>query len=77
MPSQEPQIGCSQIKFVLATPIPGVFDVEARIRQLRSSLEPHCPFLIPKYQHENIMAAIKLYEDGIIKEKRYVSCTAR
>lgn len=70
MPSQEPEIDCSQIKFAPATPIPGVFDVEARIKQLRSYLEPNCTLFVPEYQHANILAAIRLYEEGIIKGER-------
>ncbi len=55
-----------QIKFLPAIPQPRVFDVQARIQQLRDSLDPKNPLYQPEQQHVNIKAVIKLYEDGEI-----------
>jgi hypothetical protein len=51
------------IKFSPAIPLPEPFDVEGRIQELRSYLDPNDPSYQPKEQHTNIKAAIKLYED--------------
>lgn len=47
-----------------------VFDIEARIKELRAQLEPGYPLFVPDYQHVNLRAAIKLYEEGKIKGER-------
>jgi hypothetical protein len=47
-------------------PNPVPFDVQKRIQQLRSYLDPKDPNYQPEQQHTNIKAAIKLYEDGKI-----------
>jgi hypothetical protein len=54
------------ITFAPAFPIPFVFDVEERLQQLHSYLEPGNPMYQPEPQHINIKAAIKLYKDGKI-----------
>jgi hypothetical protein len=55
----------NKIEFSPATPIPLVFDVQKRIQELRSYLEPNNHQFQPE-QHANIKAAIKFYEDGKI-----------
>ena len=62
----EAEIDYSKIKFSPATPIPLPFDVQKRIQELRSYLDPNNPNYQPEYQHTNIGAAIKLYEEGKI-----------
>jgi len=62
----EAEIDYSKIKFLPATPMPLPFDVQKRIQELRSYLDPNDPNHQPKYQHTNIKAAIKLYEEGKI-----------
>ncbi|KAI9763427.1 MAG: hypothetical protein M1840_000508 [Geoglossum simile] len=52
------------VTFAPAFPMPRVFDVQERIRQLRSFLDASDPWYQPEPQHININAAIKLYEDG-------------
>jgi len=52
------------ITFAPAFPIPLVFNVQERIEQLRSYLDPNNPLYQPEPQHINIKAAITLYEDG-------------
>ncbi|KAI9864845.1 MAG: hypothetical protein M1813_002615 [Trichoglossum hirsutum] len=52
------------ITFAPAFPIPLVFNVQERIEQLRSYLDPSNPLYQPEPQHINIKAAITLYEDG-------------
>ncbi|KAI9781392.1 MAG: hypothetical protein M1839_005986 [Geoglossum umbratile] len=52
------------ITFSPAVPVPLVFDVQERIEQLRSYLDPSNPLYQPEPQHINIKAAITLYEDG-------------
>jgi len=54
----------SNIEFSPAIPIPLVFDVQKRIEQLQSFLDPNDPNYQPEEQHTNIKAVIKLYEDG-------------
>ncbi|KAH0547707.1 hypothetical protein FGG08_000196 [Glutinoglossum americanum] len=54
----------SPITFAPAFPIPLVFDVQERIQQLHSYLDPSNPLYQPEQQHINIKAAIQLYEDG-------------
>ena len=54
------------IKCSPAIPIPLPFDVQKRIQELRSYLDPKDPNYQPEYQHINIRAAIKLYEEGKI-----------
>lgn len=45
-------------------PVP--FDVQARINELRSHLDPDSPIYERPEQHENIETAITLYEEGKI-----------
>jgi hypothetical protein len=54
------------IEFSPAIPIPIFVDVQKRIQELRSYLDPNNPHYQPEQQHTNIKAAIKLYEDGKI-----------
>ena len=56
----------STIKFSPAIPFPAPFDVQRRIQQLRSFLDPNHPNYQREEQHINIKAAIQLYEDGKI-----------
>jgi len=46
------------------TPSTMVFDVQERIRQFSSYLDPSNSLYQPEPQHINIRAAIKLYEGG-------------
>ncbi len=55
-----------QVEFSPATPIPRVFDVQARIKALEGYLDPANPNYEPERQHDNIRAAIKLYKEGKI-----------
>ena len=55
-------MAAKQIEFSPAIPIPFVFDVQERIQQLRSYLDPKHPFHHPE-QNVNIEAVIKLYEE--------------
>ena len=59
----ENEIDYSKIQFSPAVPMPMPFDVKKRIQELRSYLDPNNPDYQPKYQHTNIKAAIKLYEE--------------
>jgi hypothetical protein len=54
------------IEFSPAIPSPAPFDIQKRIQELRSYLDPNNPNYQPEQQHINIKAAIKLYEDGKI-----------
>jgi hypothetical protein len=54
------------IKFSPGILFPTPFDVQKRIQQLRSYLDPNDPNYQPEQQHTNIKAVIKLYEDGKI-----------
>ena len=54
------------IEFSPAIPLPAPFDVQKRIQELRSYLDPNNPNYQPEQQHTNIKATIKLYEDGKI-----------
>jgi hypothetical protein len=54
------------ISFGPAIPMPLVFDVQERIKELHSYLDPSNPLYQPEPQHVNIKAAITLYEDGKI-----------
>ena len=54
------------IKWLPTIPFPVPFDVQKRIQELRSYLDPNDPHYQPERQHINIKAAIKLYEDGKI-----------
>ncbi|KIN04941.1 hypothetical protein OIDMADRAFT_50774 [Oidiodendron maius Zn] len=54
------------IKFLPAIPNPVPFDIQKRIQQLRSFLDPNNVHYQPERQHINIKAVIKLYEDGKI-----------
>jgi hypothetical protein len=54
------------IKWLPSIPCPVPFDVQKRIQQLRSYLDPNDSNYQPEQQHKNIKAAIKLYEDGKI-----------
>lgn len=54
------------VEFSPATPIPRVFDIQARIKALQGYLDPSNPNYEPEWQHGNIRAAIKLYEEGKI-----------
>jgi len=58
-------IDCSKIKFDPGF-IPPPLDIEKRLEQLRRSLDPNDPRYEPEYQHTNIRAIIKLYEEGKI-----------
>ena len=62
----EAEIDYSKIEFSPAIPIPFTFDVQKRIQELRSYLDPNSPDYQPEYQHTNIKAIIKLYEEGKI-----------
>jgi hypothetical protein len=62
----EAEIDYSKIKFLPAIPMPLPFDVQKRIEELRSYLDPNNPNHQPEYQYTNIKAAIKLYEEGKI-----------
>jgi hypothetical protein len=62
----------SKIEFSPATPLPAVFDVQERIRQLRGYLDPNNPQYEREEQHINIKAVIKLYEDGKIDGLQHV-----
>ena len=63
------------IKFAPAIPLPVKFDMQARVRQLRTFLDPSDPWYQPEAQHVNIRKVIELYLDGTIdgSEKIYVS----
>ena len=63
----------SKIKWSPATPINPPFDVQKRIKELRSYLDPNNPDREPERQHVNIRAVIKLYEDGKIDGIKPVS----
>ena len=54
------------IEFSPVIPFPAPFDVQKRIQELRTYLDPNNPNYQPEQQHININAAIKLYEDGKI-----------
>lgn len=45
-------------------PIPTIFQVKERIRQLQDGLNPSSPFYEREGQHMNIRALIKLYGSG-------------
>jgi len=60
---EEDNIDYSKIKFSPMVPLPDTFDVEKRIEELRSYLDPESPDYQPKNQHVNIKAVIKLYEE--------------
>ena len=47
-------------------PLPIVFDVQERIKQLHRYLDPKDPQYEREEQHDNIKATSKLYEDGKI-----------
>jgi hypothetical protein len=61
-----------KIEFSPAMPLPPVFDVQERIRQLHRYLDPEDPQYERKEQHTNIRAAIKLYEEGKIDGSQHV-----
>ena len=44
--------------------LPTTFDVQKRIQELRSYLDPNDPTYQPEQQHTNIKATVELYEDG-------------
>ena len=54
------------IEFSPVIPLPIPFDVQERLQELRSYLDPNHPDYQPEQQHINIKAVIKLYEDGKI-----------
>jgi hypothetical protein len=54
-----------KLKFSPAIPWPATFDVQERIKELRSYLDPKHPWYKSE-QLVNIKAVIQLYEDGII-----------
>jgi len=62
----EDKIDYSKLKVSPAVPIPDPLNVEERIQELRSYLDPKNPDYEPENQHINIKALIKLYEDGKI-----------
>lgn len=47
-------------------PLPSIFDPNARITFLQSLLVETNPYYQPPRQHENIKAAIKMYESGVL-----------
>lgn len=55
-----------QVEFSPARPIPRVFDIQARIKTLQGYLHLANPSYESERQHDNIRAAIKLYEEGKI-----------
>ena len=61
-----------EIEFSPAIPWPERFDVQKRIKELRSYLNPKNPRYRSK-QVVNIKAVIQLYEDGIIDGSEDVS----
>jgi hypothetical protein len=65
-PSEATCIMAPKIEFSPAMPLPPVFDVQERIKQLYRYLDPEDPQYERKEQHTNIKAAIKLYEEGKI-----------
>jgi hypothetical protein len=64
--AKEDDIDYSKIQFSPAIPMPIPFDVKKRIEQLRTYLDPNHPDYQREYQHVNIKATIKLYEEGKI-----------
>ena len=60
----EAEMDYSKIKFSPACPMPVPFDVQKRLQELRSFLDPNNPNYQPENQHYNIKVAIKLYEEG-------------
>jgi hypothetical protein len=62
-PPEVISVMANKIEFSPAIPIPLVFDVQKRIQELRSYLDPNNPNYQPEQQHISIKAAIKLYED--------------
>jgi hypothetical protein len=62
----------STIVWLPTIPFPVPFDVQKRIQELRSYLDPNNPHYEPERQHINIKAAIKLYEDGKIDGVEHV-----
>ena len=63
---QNSTMDTTNIKWLPAIPISDPFDVQERIEELRSYLDPNNPSYQPERQHVNINAIIKLYEDGKI-----------
>ncbi|KAH8593170.1 hypothetical protein B0O99DRAFT_628286, partial [Bisporella sp. PMI_857] len=64
-------IDCSKIKFDPGF-IPPPLDIKKRLEQLRGYLDPNDPWYQPEYQHTNIRAIIKLYEEGLIDGSQHV-----
>jgi hypothetical protein len=64
-------IDCSKIKFDPGF-IPPPLDIKKRLEQLRGYLDPNDPWYQPEYQHTNIRAIIKLYEEGKIDGNQHV-----
>ena len=64
-------IHCSKIKFDPGF-IPPPLDIKKRLEQLRSYLDPNDLWYQPEYQHTNIRAVIKLYEEGKIDGTEHV-----
>jgi len=62
----EAEIDYSKIKFSPVCPMPAPFDVQKRLQELRSFLDPSSTNYQPEMHHINIKAAIKLYEEGKI-----------
>jgi hypothetical protein len=62
----------NKIEFSPAMPLPPVFDVQERIKQLHRYLDPKDPQYEREEQHTNIKAVIKLYEDGKIDGSQHV-----
>ncbi|KAH0560044.1 hypothetical protein GP486_003438 [Trichoglossum hirsutum] len=65
-PQKNTSATADPVIFAPAFPLPFVFNVEERLQQLRSYLEPGNPMYQPEPQHVNIRAAIKLYKEGKI-----------
>lgn len=62
-PFMDPLIDYSKITFTPIPP-PPKFDVQKRIADLQHALEPNHELSARLEQHKNILAVIKLYQDG-------------
>lgn len=71
--TQSSTMDITKIKWLPSPPINPPFNVEERIKTLRSYLNPNNPLYQPKRQHVNIEAVIKLYEEGKIDGIRPIS----
>jgi hypothetical protein len=64
-------IDCSKIKFDPGF-IPPPLDVKKHLELLRSELDPNHPWYAPEYQHTNLRAIIRLYEEGKIDGQKRI-----